>query len=134
MNISTPDLTIYSLAAAPWHVHVHLGAALLALLIGTLIFLRRKGTPSHRALGWSWVLLMLTVSLTSFFIQARGRFSLIHVLSVVVLVAVPVAVIAARRGNVRLHKICMISTFTGLVIAGSFTLLPYRMLGQLVFG
>jgi uncharacterized membrane protein len=28
----------------------------------------------------------------------------------------------------------MTFTYLGLVIAGAFTLLPYRMLGQLVFG
>jgi uncharacterized membrane protein len=27
----------------------------------------------------------------------------------------------------------MTSVFAGLIIAGAFTLLPYRMLGQLVF-
>lgn len=133
MNTSTPELVIYSLRDAPLHVHAHLGVTLLALLIGVLIFLRSKGTASHKALGWCWVVLMLAASLTSFFIQARGRFSLIHILSVVVLIAIPTAVVAARRRSIRLHKTCMISTFAGLAIAGVFTLLPYRMLGKLVF-
>jgi uncharacterized membrane protein len=125
---------IYSFGEAPWHIHVHLAAALAAVVLGLLIFLLHKGTTTHKALGRAWVALMLTTSLTSFFIQARGQFSWIHVLSVVVLVSLSVAVVAARRGHVRLHKICMVSTFSGLVVAGVFTLLPYRMLGQLVFG
>jgi len=134
MNPATVTPTIHTLADAPLQVHAHLVFTLLALLIGIALLLRRKGTRSHKVLGRSWAVLMLAAALTSFFIQARGAFSWIHILSVVVLVSVPTAVIAARRGNIRLHKICMISTFAGLAIAGAFTLLPYRMLGKLVFG
>jgi uncharacterized membrane protein len=56
-----------------------------------------------------------------------------HVFSVVVLVMVPLAVLHIRRKRVRAHRITMTSVFAGLIIAGAFTLLPYRMLGQLVF-
>lgn len=124
---------IHSFGDAPFHVHLHLFVTLAAVVIGIWVFLHRKGSRSHKTLGWIWVNLMLVASFTSFFIQARGRFSLIHALSVIVLISVSVAVVSARKGNIRLHKICMISTFSGLVIAGAFTLLPYRMLGQLLF-
>jgi uncharacterized membrane protein len=77
---------------------------------------------------------MVGTALVSFAIQARGRFSALHVLSVVVLVTVPLGIVHIRRGRVHSHRITMISTFAGLAIAGAFTLLPYRMLGQLVFG
>ena len=125
---------IHSLADAPWYVHAHLAVALLALLIGVMVLVRRKGSASHKALGWFWVVLMSIAASTSFLIQARGRLSLIHVLSVVVLIALPLAIVHIKRGNVRAHKISMISAFAGLAIAGAFTLLPYRMLGQLIFG
>lgn len=32
-------------------IALHLSAALLALLIGSIVMLRRKGTVSHKALG-----------------------------------------------------------------------------------
>jgi uncharacterized membrane protein len=133
MTPTAPALTIHSLADAPWYVLVHLAVALLAVVLGTTVLLRRKGDLTHKTIGWSWVGLMLTAALTSFFIQARDRFSLIHVFSVVVLVMVPLAVVHIRRKRVRAHRITMISVFAGLIIAGAFTLLPYRMLGQLVF-
>jgi uncharacterized membrane protein len=76
---------------------------------------------------------MITIAATSFFIQARSRFSLIHVLSVAVLVMVPLAIISIRRKRVQAHRYIMSGVLVGLVIAGAFTLLPYRMLGQLVF-
>ena len=119
---------------APWPIYVHLVVALSAVVVGILILIFRKGTPKHKAIGWFWVCLMVIAALTSFSIQARGHFSLIHLLSVVTLVSLWAAIRSARRGNIRLHKICMISTFSGLVIAGAFTLLPFRMLGKWVFG
>jgi uncharacterized membrane protein len=133
LNPAASQLEIHSLATAPWHVLVHLAFALLAVVLGTAVLLRRKGDLAHKALGWSWVCLMLAIALTSFFIQARGYFSLIHILSVVVLITVPLGVVHIRRGRVRAHRYTMISVFAGLVIAGAFTLLPYRMLGQLIF-
>jgi uncharacterized membrane protein len=133
MNPTTSQLTIHTLADAPWHVLAHLAVAVLALVLGTTVLLRRKGDLTHKTIGWAWVCLMLAAALTSFFIQARGRFSFIHVFSVVVLVMVPLAVVHIRRKRVRAHRYTMASVFAGLVIAGAFTLLPYRMLGQLVF-
>lgn len=134
MSTSPSTPMIHSLGDAPLTIYVHLAAALVAVVLGIVILLRRKGTRAHQSIGWIWVGLMTAASLTSFGIQARGRFSVIHVLSVIVLVSVSVAIVSARTGNIRLHKICMISTFSGLVIAGVFTLLPYRMLGKVVFG
>lgn len=127
-------LHIHSLSQAPWYLHAHLALALMALLIGGVVLIRRKGTTSHKVMGWCWVLLMLSAALISFFIQARGHLSFIHVLSVVVLVSIPRAILNIRRGDRRGHAIGMVATFAGLAIAGLFTLLPYRMLGTLVFG
>ncbi len=130
--MGTPE--IHTLAGAPWFIHVHLATALLSLVIGVAILLRRKGDIIHKNLGRLWAALMLFTAALSFLIQARGRFSLIHVLSVAVLISVPVGVMHIRSGRVKRHKITMLSTFAGLAIAATFTLLPYRMLGQFVFG
>lgn len=125
---------IYSFSQAPWYLHAHLAAALLAVVMGGVVLMRRKGTAAHKVMGWCWVVLMLAAALTSFFIQARGHLSFIHLLSVVVLVTLPLAILNIRKGRTRGHAIGMVSAFAGLAIAGLFTLLPYRMLGKLVFG
>ena len=39
-------------------VFFHLITALAALVVGGIVLFRRKGTTSHKALGWSWVMLM----------------------------------------------------------------------------
>jgi uncharacterized membrane protein len=133
-NTMQPEnVVIYSLAEAPLHILVHLAVAVAALVIGAVVLLRRKGTRSHVWLGRTWAALMIASALTSFLIQGRGRFSLIHVLSVVVLISIPMAVHFARTKRIRLHRVTMIATYCSLCITGLFTLLPYRMLGQLLF-
>lgn len=133
MNSATGPIAFHSLAEAPWHVLVHLACAILAVLLGTAVLLRRKGDFTHNVMSWSRVVLMGAIAMTSFLIQARGHLSLIHVFSVVVLVTVPLGLVHIRHKRVEAHRRTMSSVFAGLVIAGAFTLLPYRMLGQLLF-
>jgi uncharacterized membrane protein len=115
------------------HILLHIAAALAAVLLGAVVLYRPKGTAVHRMMGRVWVGLMLVVAVGSFFIQARDRLSLIHILSVVIILSMASAVYAARHNNIRGHKISMRISYASLCVAGLFTLLPYRMLGQLVF-
>ena len=67
---------------------------------------RVKGTRSHRALGYTWVGLMLLVALSSLLIHELrqwGSFSLIHLLSVT-LAMLPVGIYFARQHNVVGHR------------------------------
>lgn len=43
-------------------VFFHLVTALAALLVGAIVLARRKGTGDHKALGWTWVLLMVSTA------------------------------------------------------------------------
>jgi len=115
-------------------IHIHLAATILALGLGIAMLVRRKGTGSHRLLGWIWVGLMLTAAVSSFWVTGmRGGYSAIHVLSLLVLILVPLSVLAIRRGKVGTHRRAMIGLFFGaLVIPGLFTLLPGRVLGRLL--
>ena len=112
----------------------HAVMAGLALVVGGAVLARRKGTPSHRLLGWVWVVLMASVASLSFAIRFDG-FSWIHGLSVYTLLSLVFGVAHARRRQVQAHRITMISIFVGaLVITGLFTLLPQRLIGQMVWG
>lgn len=132
--MAADPVVIYTLDQAPAHILVHLGVALGALVVGAIVLAGRKGTRPHVWLGRLWAALMVAASLSSFLIQGRGRFSLIHLLSCAVLVSVPLAVHFARTKRIRLHRATMIATYCSLCITGLLTLLPYRMLGRLVFG
>lgn len=112
----------------------HIACALIAMVLGAWLLARRKGTAFHRGLGRLWVILMVCTSVASFFIQARGQLSALHLLSVISLLAVAAALVGAWRRNLALHRKSMMGAYAGLVIAGLFALLPDRTLGQWLFG
>jgi uncharacterized membrane protein len=125
------------LDAAP-AIPAHAFAAMTAFVLGVVQFAAPKGTLPHRTLGWIWVLLMLSVAISSFWIhQIRlvGPWSPIHLLSILVIVSVPLAVWKAHHHEVADHRRIMILVFSGaLVIAGLFTLLPGRIMHAVAFG
>jgi uncharacterized membrane protein len=125
------------LDAAP-AISLHAFAAMSAFVLGLVQFAAPKGTLPHRTIGWVWVLLMLAVAISSFWVhQIRlvGPWSPIHLISVFVLVMLPLAVWRAHRHQVSEHRRAMIALFSGaLVIAGLFTLLPGRVMHAVVFG
>ena len=118
-------------------VFVHLVSMLAAVVLGAVLLRGRKGATTHRVLGWTWVALMATAALTSWFIRGSGPWwglSWIHLLTLLVCLTLPLAVLAARRGRVAAHRSAMTQLYWGACIAaGVFTLLPGRFLGRLVW-
>ena len=113
----------------------HTVAALTALALGAAMFLARKGTFLHRVAGRSWVTLMLAVAITSFWIKGEGHYSWIHILSVTVIVLLAILVFQAVTRRISAHRRLAIGLYIGaLGITGLFTLIPYRLIGRLVWG
>ena len=78
--------------------------------------------------------LMLGVAVTSFWIKSSGSFSWIHVLSVTVIVLVGVLIYFAVTRQIGAHRRLAAGLYAGaLGITGMFTLLPYRLLGRMVW-
>jgi uncharacterized membrane protein len=130
----TPDLAQLSTATV-----VHLFVALGALALGPVALTARKGTPVHRAAGYTWVLLMLAAAVSSLFIHG-GRlpnlagFSPIHLLSVYTLVMLTIAMVAIFQRRISAHRRAMKGLYLGACLgAGAFALLPGRFLGDLVW-
>jgi uncharacterized membrane protein len=121
----------------PWVVQLHVGAALTALLIGTIILFRPKGKGLHKALGWSWVAAMATTAVSSLFMTGlNGNFySLVHLLSGWTIIALPMAIFAIRSRKVETHRRAMTGMFVGgLVVAGALTFIPGRFMFEFFFG
>jgi uncharacterized membrane protein len=120
-------------------IALHLSAALLALGVGAVVLARRKGTASHKALGWFWTVLMFATALSSVFIRDYRLPNLfgytpIHLFTVSTALGLPYAIVQIRRGQVEAHRRMMRGVFIGgCVIAGLFALLPSRFLGSLVW-
>jgi uncharacterized membrane protein len=131
-------MTLAPLLAAGAAIQIHAFAAMAAFALGIVQFSAPKGTMPHRTLGWVWVLLMLAVSISAFFIHTIrlwGPWSPIHLLAIFTLIMLPIALLHARRHRIAQHGIAMISIFGGaLVIAGLFTLLPGRIMHDVMFG
>ena len=110
---------------------VHTALAVVAVALGAFVLFSRKGSTPHRYGGRVWVAMMASVALTSFWIKTSGSFSWIHWLSIGTLVSLSIGVVMIKRGKVRHHQRWMQNTyFGGLIIAGGFTLLPNRLIGQ----
>ncbi len=122
--------------AAP-AVKIHLAVAVLAFGLGAYQLWRPKGTPQHKALGRVWMVMMLVVAISSFWITGlagQGHFSVIHILSGVTVLGVIGAVVAIRAGKVSAHRRAVLGLYAGAIIgAGAGAFFPGRLLSH-VFG
>jgi len=136
--VGEAKMSLAPLLAASPAIQIHAFIAMTAFALGVVQLAAPKGTIPHRTLGWIWVVLMLIVSASSFFIhdlRVWGPWSPIHLISIFTVVTLVLAVIAARRHAVARHRIAMISIFCGaLVIAGLFTFVPGRIMHAVVLG
>jgi uncharacterized membrane protein len=115
---------------------IHLAAVLPAVAIGVVQLAAPKGTRPHKVLGWIWVLSMAVAAVSSFWIMELRKgagFSVIHLLSAWVLIALSLSIWHIRHGNVRAHKRFMVGTLLGLAGAGIGAVMPGRFLAQLLF-
>lgn len=131
-------MTLAPLLDAPLVIRLHAAFAFAATGLGAVQLLAPKGTLPHRTIGWVWATLMMLIAGTSLFIhtiRVWGPWSPIHLLSLFTLGVVPLAVLQARRHNLKAHRSAMIWTFTlALVVTGLFTLAPGRIMNKVVFG
>ena len=116
-------------------IFIHLIFALLAIVMGAIQLVCKKGTTLHKVLGYAWVTAMTVICLSSFGIRTIMPdgifygFSPIHLLSIWVLFQLGRGIYFARKHEVARHRKCMVYTyFGGLLIAGVFTLMPGRFL------
>ncbi|MFT5930909.1 MAG: putative membrane protein [Oceanospirillaceae bacterium] len=120
---------------------IHLSTIGPAFVIGSYMMLAKKGTGQHKFLGRIYMVLMLFTASVTLFMSAEvgptlfDHFGFIHLLSLLVLYKVPSAYFAIKAGDVKAHKSAMIGLYIGgMLVAGGFTLVPGRFLGDLIFG
>jgi len=134
-NPSRPEfrMSLEPLLLSTPMIQLHVAAVTATILLTGSILMLPRGRTAHRVLGWGWVVAMAVTAGSSFAIGSG--FSVIHLLSVYVLVMLVFGIRAARRGAVTAHRSTMVSmVWGGLVVAGLFTLLPGRIMHLVVFG
>ena len=118
-------------------IQIHVAAVAVAICLSAFMLAARKGTRKHRIAGRGWALMLATICMSSFWITDLnpGHYTWIHMLSAGTLIGLIYAIWQVRLGNVRAHKYAMLSIMFGaLVGAGAFTMLPGRLMGQILFG
>ena len=119
-------------------IPIHAIMAMIAIILGGIQLSMKKGGLIHKLLGRIWVGIMLIVAITSFFIheiKLWGAYSPIHLLSLWTIFILGVGVYYARVGNIKRHKQVMIATyFFALILTGFFTLMPGRVMHQILIG
>ncbi|MEK9622509.1 MAG: DUF2306 domain-containing protein [Alphaproteobacteria bacterium] len=120
----------------PQPIAVHTIAAVVAIVLGGLQLCMKKGGAVHKTLGRIWLGLMLLVATTSFFIheiELWGLYSPIHLLSIWTIFSVGIAIYYVRVGNIKRHKQVMLAFYwMALILTGFFTLLPGRVMNQII--
>ena len=122
----------------PQPIPLHALAAMVAIIFGGIQLAMKKGGALHRLLGRLWVGLMAVVAGSSFFIHEIkfwGLYSPIHMLSLWTLFSLGLAIYFVRVGKIKRHQQVMIALYGfALILTGFFTLLPGRVMHQVVFG
>jgi uncharacterized membrane protein len=101
----------------------HLVAAVSALLVGAVVLLLPKGTPTHRAIATVYVLALLLVNVAALSLHREDAFGVFHALAVASLVTIAVGLsplLLGRRSPqvIATHAYCMTWSYAGLVAAG----------------
>jgi uncharacterized membrane protein len=124
-------------------IAVHMAAAISATLLGPFALWARLGQTKrpklHRAFGYAWVTMMVATATSAIFIRSSLGFSLfgfspIHLLIPLTFFSLIGAFWFLAQGNITGHRKTMISLYiSACLIAGFFTLMPGRYLGNLLW-
>ena len=130
------DLTVLHDAKYPIPLHAY--AAFFSVMLGAVQFLLPKGTKNHKYIFYSWVGLMLMVSVSSFWISTikiLGPFSPIHYLSIFTIWSLFEAIRSIKQRNIKRHKRFMQLLYVlALLVTGASTMLPGRIMYQVFRG
>ena len=119
-------------------IPLHAIIAMIAIILGSIQLSTKKGGAIHKLLGRIWVGLMLIVAISSLFIheiKLWGAYSPIHLLSLWTIFSLGLGIYFVRVGNIKRHKQVMIGLyFFALILTGFFTLMPGRVMHQILIG
>jgi uncharacterized membrane protein len=146
-------MTLEPLIEASVLVQIHVATATAAVVLGAVQFVAPKGLLPHRAIGWTWVGLMVVMVISALLNQDFPQFGPpklccgpdgpclrgyvcagTHIWTVSCLLALPYAVQHARLHHVQHHRNAMLFLFFGMLITtGIFTFVPKRIMHAIVF-
>jgi uncharacterized membrane protein len=123
-------------------IAIHMSAAIAATFTGPVALWARRGRTQHprlhRAFGYAWVTLMVVTAVSALFIRDfklpnLAGYTPIHLLIPATFIGLAVAFGYLARRNIAGHRRAMQFTYiAACIVAGGFTLMPGRLLGDLL--
>lgn len=130
-------MSVMPLLSAPLEIQIHATSAMLAIALGPVAIYRQRRDRIHKTVGYIWVVAMVSVAITSFWIHTFaviGPFSPLHGLALLALWSVYEGMRHAFAGRIAAHRAAMTSLYwNGLLVAGLFNFLPGRTINRMVF-
>ncbi|MBN8511662.1 MAG: hypothetical protein J0L79_01340 [Rickettsiales bacterium] len=99
---------------------IHSISSITALVLGSINLLQIKGTRIHKVLGWIFIICMFISASSSFGIYNK-KFSLMHILSSLVIIWLFMAIYAIRfkpKSWLYIHASSIGSAYIAILIAG----------------
>lgn len=99
---------------------VHSISSIIALILGSISLMKIKGTRFHKFIGWLFVLCMFLSAISSFGIYNKN-FSVIHILSLLVIFWLSRAIYAIRfkpKNWLHIHASSVGAAYIAILIAG----------------
>lgn len=101
----------------------HLVAAVTALLVGSVVLVLPKGTPTHRTIATAYVVSLVLVDVAALSLHREDTFGVFHALAVVSMGTIAVGLAPLLLGKrsalaITTHAYCMTWSYAGLVAAG----------------
>lgn len=131
-------MTLTPLLHTPLYLQIHIAGALISIVLGAFVILRRRRDRIHKISGYIWTVAMAAVALSSFWIheiRVVGPFSPLHILAFVTLWSLWVGIRHAIAGRINAHRTVFRNLYWyGLLVAGTVNFLPGRRMNQAVFG
>lgn len=131
-------MSLSPLLNTPIYMQLHIICAMVSVVLGAFVVLRRKRDRVHKISGYIWAGAMFTVAMSSFWIREYaliGSFSPIHLLSVLTLWSLWAGIRHAIAGRIHAHRTVFRNLYWyGLLVAGTFNFLPGRRMNEVVFG
>lgn len=119
---------------------LHLGACVVALVVGAFVAFMRKGTKLHRVLGRLYVGATVTYAISSFFMYpSTGRLTFFHAMSIQSAMLVFGGVALSRLLRIAVpdwrvwHLRLMLYSYVALVATGLRFTLPYVRPGSRIW-
>ena len=102
--------------------------------LGLVNLVSKKGTKRHKSIGTLWLIMMLFVTVPSFWIREinDGDFSWIHLLTIWTLISMVIMIVSIKKGYIKTHVYFVTGIIAGLIISSGFAMLPGRYISHVL--